>query len=58
MFAFTNTRDKSQGIIIRKRYRYQGVLTYHQRGILVAPKLLIASNPLPRLFCRGAAINL
>ena len=57
MFSFINTHDIPQGNIVRKRFRYQGVLTYHQKGILVAPKLLIASNPLPRLFCRGAGIN-
>ena len=57
VFAFINTHDMSQGNIVRKRYRYQRVLTYHHRGILVAPKFLIASNPLPRLFCRGAGIN-
>ena len=51
MFAIINTHDISQGNIVRKRLRFQGVLIGHQRGIL------IASNPLPRLFCGGAGIN-
>ena len=57
VFTFFNTHDISQGNIVRKSYRYQRVLAYHQRGTLVAPRLLIASNPLPRLFCRGAGIT-
>ena len=40
IFAFINTHGISQDNIVRKRYRSQGVLTYHQRGILVRSKAL------------------